>query len=506
MKPVNFEYARPADLSAAIALGGRTDAMVKFIAGGQSLGPMLNLRLVQPDLLVDITAIAELKRVEQKPDVLFIGSCVTHADIEDGRVPDVTSGAMRAVAAGIAYRAVRNRGTIGGSLVHADPAADWMSALAALGAQAVVRGPQQERRVPVETLMTGVFECSLAGGEMLTGIEVDRLSSGARWGYYKHSRKTGEFAHAIGAYLHDPGRSICRAVIGATGSRPIVFNDAFALVGDNSQGAINRVLVESAMAAHGVNDPIDQQIHFACLRRAIEQARPSMTTVSLIINGRATSAEAEPRTHLADFLRETQTLTGTHLGCEHGVCGACTVLVDGVPVRSCITYAVACGGASVTTIEGLDDDEISKELRAVFAREHALQCGYCTPGMLISARDLVLRALTPIRAGDPRRDERQPLPLHWLCRHYCGRSKMSSPTGAPVASPPYRAQDAWCSVRPDPATARRSRQCRVVRSRVASVSLQAIGVGNLLRLEAAGELRPELYRQSPRRRGLALLR
>ena len=205
--------------------------------------------------------------------MLFIGSCVTHADIEDGRVPDVTSGAMRAVAAGIAYRAVRNRGTIGGSLVHADPSADWMSALAALGAQAVVRGPQQERRVPVETLMTGVFECSLAGGEMLTGIEVDRLSSGARWGYYKHSRKTGEFAHAIGAYLHDPGRSICRAVIGATGSRPIVFNDAFALFGDNSQGAINRVLVESAMAAHGVNDPIDQQIHFACLRRAIEQAR-----------------------------------------------------------------------------------------------------------------------------------------------------------------------------------------------------------------------------------------
>ena len=120
-----------------------------------------------------------------------------------------------------------------------------------------------------------------------------------------------------------------------------------------------------------------------------------MTTVSLIINGRATSAEAEPRMHLADFLRETQTLTGTHLGCEHGVCGACTVLVDGVPVRSCITYAVACGGASVTTIEGLDDDEISKELRAVFAREHALQCGYCTPGILISARDLVLRALTP---------------------------------------------------------------------------------------------------------------
>ncbi len=117
-----------------------------------------------------------------------------------------------------------------------------------------------------------------------------------------------------------------------------------------------------------------------------------MTTVSLTINGRAVTAEAEPRMHLADFIRETQTLTGTHLGCEHGVCGACTVLVDGVPVRSCITYAVACSGASVTTVEGLDDDEIGKELRAAFTREHALQCGYCTPGMLMSARDLVVRA------------------------------------------------------------------------------------------------------------------
>ncbi|HET9714913.1 MAG TPA: 2Fe-2S iron-sulfur cluster-binding protein [Pseudolabrys sp.] len=120
-----------------------------------------------------------------------------------------------------------------------------------------------------------------------------------------------------------------------------------------------------------------------------------MSMVSLIINGQIVSSDVEPRMHLGDFIRETQNLTGTHLGCEHGVCGACTVLVDGVPIRSCITYAVACSGASVTTIEGLDDDKIGKELRAAFTREHALQCGYCTPGMLISARDFVLRAESP---------------------------------------------------------------------------------------------------------------
>ena len=116
-----------------------------------------------------------------------------------------------------------------------------------------------------------------------------------------------------------------------------------------------------------------------------------MTTIGLTVNGRAVNKPVDPRTHLADFLRDQLDLTGTHLGCEHGVCGACTLLLDDMPARSCITFAAACDGANVTTIEGLDNDEIATELRAAFSREHALQCGYCTPGMLISARDLVLR-------------------------------------------------------------------------------------------------------------------
>jgi carbon-monoxide dehydrogenase small subunit len=116
-----------------------------------------------------------------------------------------------------------------------------------------------------------------------------------------------------------------------------------------------------------------------------------MMTIGLSVNGRTVNKPVDPRTHLADFLRDQLDLTGTHLGCEHGVCGACTLLLDDMPARSCITFAAACDGARVTTIEGLDNDEIASELRAAFSREHALQCGYCTPGMLISARDLVLR-------------------------------------------------------------------------------------------------------------------
>lgn len=114
-------------------------------------------------------------------------------------------------------------------------------------------------------------------------------------------------------------------------------------------------------------------------------------TIELTVNGSPVTATVEARTQLADLLREELLLTGTHIGCEHGVCGACTVHIDNVPARSCITYAVSCQGASVRTIEDFDDDDVMTLLRAAFSREHALQCGYCTPGMLATARDIVRR-------------------------------------------------------------------------------------------------------------------
>jgi carbon-monoxide dehydrogenase small subunit len=116
-----------------------------------------------------------------------------------------------------------------------------------------------------------------------------------------------------------------------------------------------------------------------------------MMQVTLNVNGRQVTDTVQPRTHLADFLREQLDLTGTHLRCEQGACGACTLLIDGQPARSCITYAAMCNGASVRTIEGLEDDAIMAALRTAFSQQHGLQCGFCTPGMLITARDIVLR-------------------------------------------------------------------------------------------------------------------
>lgn len=277
MKAVNFAYARPAAVEAVIKLITEEGGTVKMMAGGQSLGPMLNLRLVQPDLVVDLTGIEELREVGEDSNELVIGACITHADIEDLRVPDVTRGALPCVAGGIAYRAVRNRGTIGGSLTHADPSADWHSILAAIGAKVVLRGPKGERVLAVEDYMLGALEADLQLGEVLVCVKVPKLSTSARWGYYKSCRKTGEFAHAIGAFMTDPDRGVSRAAIGATGGRPIVISEASHVIGDGRAArladAFNGAVVGEIVDKAGLTDPLDKQTHVAVLRRAIEQAR-----------------------------------------------------------------------------------------------------------------------------------------------------------------------------------------------------------------------------------------
>ncbi|HTQ35070.1 MAG TPA: (2Fe-2S)-binding protein [Stellaceae bacterium] len=111
--------------------------------------------------------------------------------------------------------------------------------------------------------------------------------------------------------------------------------------------------------------------------------------VAFELNGKPVAAEVEPRTHLADCLRETLRLTGTHLGCEHGVCGACTVIIDGAAVRACLVLAVQAEGCSVVTVEGLSSDEALTPLQIAFRKHHALQCGFCTPGMLTTAHALL---------------------------------------------------------------------------------------------------------------------
>jgi carbon-monoxide dehydrogenase medium subunit len=276
MKAAAFAYERPSDLNAALFLMAKATGMAKIIAGGQSLGPMLNLRLVEPDMIVDITGLSELKQAERSGDELVIGACITHGDIEDGRIPDVTRGAMQRVAGAIAYRAVRNRGTIGGSLSHADPAADWISALSALGARVMLRSVAGVRDLAVEEFVTGALESALQPGEIVEAVRVPVMTPSARWGYVKACRKPGEFAHAIAAVVIDPESATARAVVGALHAAPIVLGDAAALFGGRITGDFKRQfdarVADAILIKAGITSPADRHVHITVLRRAINEA------------------------------------------------------------------------------------------------------------------------------------------------------------------------------------------------------------------------------------------
>lgn len=275
MKPVNFDYARPASVAEAIRLMSER-AEARFVAGGQTLGPLLNLRLARPSLLIDISRIPELARIARSGDGIEIGAAVTHAAIEDVRVSDASPGPgpdasqefLARVASGIAYRAVRNRGTVGGSLAHADPAADWLSALTALGAELSIAGRSGRRWVPLAGFVTAAMTTELGNGEMITAVRVPALSAGARWGFHKICRKTGDFADAIGAVVLDPERGLRRAVAGAVGRAPIVIGDP---PGTNEPSRWTELL----QTAGYDGDAYEMQIHAAALTRAWAEAHRS---------------------------------------------------------------------------------------------------------------------------------------------------------------------------------------------------------------------------------------
>jgi aerobic carbon-monoxide dehydrogenase medium subunit len=277
MKPAAFEIARPASLAEAAKLLAANEG-AKAIAGGQSLGPMLNLRLAQPSLLIDITGIAELTRVEHAADHITLGACITTGDIEDRRIAAQGLPMLAQVAGRIAYRAVRNRGTIGGSLCHADPAGDWMTALAALGADAILTDGARQRTVPVARLMRGAFETAIGVAEILQAVRIPKPSACARWGYYKVCRKAGEFALAIGAVYSDPERGAFRAVMGATNSAPVVVEDAAAIFGGARRSDSTARFDEAAAARLLTEQGRDfaaarLRLHLTALARAAEEAR-----------------------------------------------------------------------------------------------------------------------------------------------------------------------------------------------------------------------------------------
>ena len=181
MKAAAFDYAVPKSVAEATALLGSNGAATAAIAGGQSLLPMLNLRVALPDLVVDLGRLEELKEIAATRTNIRVGALTTHAAIEDGKLPEAFGGLMQKVASKISYRAVRNHGTIGGSVALADPAADWPGCLLALGAQVRIAGRKGTRSQPIGEFVLGQYSTSLATDEIIVGFDVPRPGAALRW-------------------------------------------------------------------------------------------------------------------------------------------------------------------------------------------------------------------------------------------------------------------------------------------------------------------------------------
>lgn len=273
MKPAPFTHDRP-DTAAAVA-GALAGDGAKIIAGGQSLGPMMNLRLARPTHLVGISALPGMLDVTETGGHILIGAGVTHARVEDGDTTIALPPMMRHVARGIAYRAVRNKGTIGGSLAHADPAADWVTTLTALDATLLLRGADATRQVAMHDFMQGPYRTSLAPQEIIEAIALRASMREALWGYDKICRKVGEFADAMAALVLVPGDGYARLVVGATGGRPLLLTELAAGIARSARHPGTDDLRDALAAQLPDADRVKLHLLTTALDRAIAKVIPA---------------------------------------------------------------------------------------------------------------------------------------------------------------------------------------------------------------------------------------
>src|SRR6266446_4921318 len=353
MKTPRLSHARTASVAEALALLAEHEDEARVLAGGQSLVPMLNFRLAAPKVLVDINRIEALSGIEVAKNHVRIGALARHAELE--RSADVAKHLPLVAAAvpHIAHPAIRNRGTFGGSCALADPAAELPACALALGATFIAAGKKGERRIAARDFFKGLYATALKAGELLVAAEFPLAKPGYASAFGELARRHGDYA-MVGVAAHGSRK----------GGKFSDMRVAFFGVGDRPQRA-----------------------------SGFEKALEGQSTV----DGERVKRSVAARTNLADFLRNELELTGTHVGCEHGVCGACTVRVDGEIVRSCLMFAAQADGCTVDTIEGLSDSREIEELQSAFVLYNALQCGFCTPGVLMAAQSLLRDESNPSR-------------------------------------------------------------------------------------------------------------
>ena len=372
MKPAPFEYAAPRSIGEALALLRTQDGEAKILAGGQSLMPLLAMRLARPSLLVDLGHIEGLDYVREESGVIAIGAMTTKSTVERSDLVRTRQPLFHEATRLIAHPQIRNRGTVGGSMAQADPAAEYPAAALALDAKMRIVGEGGERIVDAADFFVSTLTTALEPGEILIEVRVPMLAPGTGWSLLEVSRRHGDFAMAGVAATRRarrrpralrPDRALrCRpgrrartrgrgrrrgeAADGVdlgerSGARPR--RGGRAAVGPARVGRVStpsRGCVGGTRAGRGRVARGNERLTSAPEEKPVAAS----LRIRVTVNGAPYEAVVDPRLTLADFLRADLGLGGTHVGCEHGVCGACTILLDGRTVRSCLMLAVQADG------------------------------------------------------------------------------------------------------------------------------------------------------------------
>ena len=447
MKAAAFAYSRPAGLDEACALLAGDDS-ARVIAGGQTLVPLMAMRLARPTRLVDIARVPGLAYVRDDGDAIAIGATTTQRTAEHHPLLRARLPLLARALPLVGHTATRARGTIGGSLANADAAAEIALIAVTLGATITYRDGDQTAEIAAAEFFLGPMVTALAPSAILTSVRFPAWRERAGVGIHEISARKSDFAFASAAaqIALAPDGTCARIAIGVGAATEVPLRLTLAeeaLVGTRLTPDAIRTAVGDALAdirpmadLHASADyrrRVARSLTIRAIAEACEDAKkervgwvepPGLAFGKpedrlrethhdgaggkmmgfadaqpiLRVNGQPHPIDVEPRMTLLDCLRDKLGLVGAHAGCEHGVCGACTVLVDGRAVRSCLMFAVQADGHAITTIEGVTPSpgELSV-LQDAFCETHGLQCGYCTPAMILAAHALLAGNPSPTR-------------------------------------------------------------------------------------------------------------
>jgi len=267
MKASAFAYARAASVANALDLLAAHGDKAKVLSGGQSLMPAMNLRLISPEILVDIGGLAELRGIAVNGGMLTIGALTRHVDVL--KSPDIATHAplLREAVSHVAHPAIRNRGTLGGSLAHSDPASELPACMVVLGATIIVHGPRGERRIPADEFFTGIYETALSPQELLVGVEVPVARKDSSHCFHEFSRRHGDYAIvglAAQAIVRGEQFADLRLCFFAVGDRPLLAGAAGKLV---DVAVTPEILVDASAALSEELEPQEDQQATPAMRR-----------------------------------------------------------------------------------------------------------------------------------------------------------------------------------------------------------------------------------------------